>query len=310
MTQTLAILGANSQIARDLIRSMAEAGRRGLLLYVRDVQATCGWLSSQGLAHAASVFHHDAYDELPHDAVLNFVGVGDPRRAAAMGTSIFEVTQRFDDMALAGLVRNPGRRYVFLSSGAVYGNAFDDPVAEDSNARLPINAIGPQDWYAMAKLHAEIRHRARPDAGIIDLRVFNYFSRTQDLAARFLVTDLIRAIREGAVLRVSADRIVRDFLHPEDFHQLVERVLTAASANTALDCYSVAPVDKPTLLQAMVERFGLRYELAPASESVTVNATGAKPCYFSLDRRAQAFGYVPAYSSLDGVLAEASALIS
>jgi hypothetical protein len=68
-------------------------------------------------------------------------------------------------------------------------------------------------------------------------------------------------------------------------------------------------VDKPTLLQALHERFGLRYHATQSGNTATVNATGNKPHYYSLNRKAEALGYVPAYSSLAGVLEEATALI-
>jgi len=66
-----------------------------------------------------------------------------------------------------------------------------------------------------------------------------------------------------------------------------------------LDCYSLAPIDKPGLLKAMQEKFGLRYEIAEATASV--NATGSKPHYYSLSTRAADFGYQPALTSLQGI---------
>lgn len=307
MSQTLALLGANSQIARDLI--CAIGARHHLLLYVRDVPAMEVWLRDRQLENCATVQGYDAYDALPHDAVLNFVGVGDPRRAIQMGSSIFDVTRKFDEIALEGLKRNPGRRYLFLSSGAVYGDIFQQPVTATSRAAFAINSITSHDWYAVAKLHAELRHRAWAEAPIVDLRVFNYFSRSQDLSARFFITDLLRAIVADGTVTVSADFMVRDFMHPSDFHQLVECVLAAPAANMAIDCYSAAPVDNATLLQALHERFGLRYETAPPSEAVIVNATGAKTHYYSLNHKAETLGYCPVYSSLAGVLEETNALL-
>jgi nucleoside-diphosphate-sugar epimerase len=112
-------------------------------------------------------------------------------------------------------------------------------------------------------------------------------------------------VRAGTVLQTSAAPMVRDYLHPDDFFQLVRCVLRAPPANCALDCYSAAPVDKATLLAAMAARFGLRYEVGTAAG---VNATGAKPHYYSLNRHAAGFGYQPACSSLDGIVRE-SALI-
>lgn len=303
----IAILGASSRIAKDLILSCARAGEADLLLYVRDTDAARRWQAAHGLDFPVAAYA--AYGELAHDAVLNFVGVGDPQRAAQMGGAIFGLTQHFDDLVLDQLRRHPERRYVFLSSGAAYGSRFDAPAGPDTPAVIHINALAPQEYYAVAKLHAECKHRALPDLNIVDLRVFNYFSHTQDLEARFFITDLLRAVRAGTVLQTSPAPMVRDYLHPADFHQLVRCVLRAPPANCALDCYSAAPVDKATLLAAMAARFGLRYEVAnPASEPAAVNATGAKPHYYSLNRQAAGFGYQPAYSSLDGIARE-SALI-
>lgn len=308
--ERIAILGASSQIARDLILSFARAGRKEVLLYVRDVAAAQAWVDKHGLAYP--VADYAAYGSAPHDAVLNFVGVGDPRRAAQMGGAILDVTAAFDELALRELRRHPERRYIFLSSGAAYGSGFDAPAGPDTRTAFAINALAPQDWYAIAKLHAECRHRALPDLAITDLRVFNYFSRSQDLEARFFITDALRAVRDGDVLRTAPGAMVRDYLHPADFHQLVTRVLDAPPANRALDCYSAAPVDKAALLDMLARRYRLRYEVATAATPATapgVNATGAKPHYYSLNRLAAGVGYAPAYTSLDGIAAEADAIL-
>ncbi len=303
--ERIAILGASSRIAQDLILSFARSGHRGLLLYGRDPAALRGWQDAHGLAYP--VADYGAYGQEPHDAVLNFVGVGDPRRAVQMGGAILDVTQTFDDLALRGLREHPQRRYIFLSSGAAYGSGFEAPAGPDTRTAFAPNALQPQDWYAIAKLHAECKHRALPDLAITDLRVFNYFSRYQDLEARFFITDILRAIQAKEVLKTSAGTMVRDYLHPDDFYQLVTRVLAAPPANGALDCYSAAPVDKAALLDAMAARYGLRYEVAPAPAGV--NATGAKPHYYSLDRRAAGLGYLPSHTSLDGIRIEADAIL-
>ena len=310
MTHQIAIVGASSQIAKDLTKSFVVHGQRGLLLYVRDVAAMTAWLHINELADDCSVHEYKTYGELAHDAVLNFVGVGDPRRAAEMGASIFEVTHQFDDMVLADLARHPERRYVFLSSGAAYGSGFAEPASLRTEAHIPINAIGPQDYYAAAKLYAEVRHRARPELAIVDLRVFNYFSRTQDIEAHFFITDIARATRDGQVLLTSADYMVRDYLHPADFHRLVSCVLATPPRNGVIDCYTREAIDKPTLLAAMRERFSLRFEIVASTAAVTTNATGTKPHYYSLNRTASEFGYEPALSSLDGVLQEMAALLA
>jgi nucleoside-diphosphate-sugar epimerase len=304
----IAILGATSQIARDLVLSLAGDGRDDeLALYARRPEAVSAWLAAAGYARRYRVADFAAFAAGRHDAVINFVAAGDPARAAATGAEYFDVTLRYDGMALDYVRANPACRYLFLSSGAAYGSRFDEPAGPDSVAAIPVNGLAPQDWIGIAKLHAECRHRSLRDSAIVDIRVFSYFSRTQDLSWRFLLADIMRAIRDGSVLETTPDYVVRDVLHPADFHDLVRALLDSPPANTAVDCYTRAPVDKPRLLSEMALRFGLRHETV--ARPVTVNATGVKPHYYSLNRRAAAFGYAPSRTSLEGIVEEATALL-
>lgn len=303
----IAILGATSQIARDLIVSFSGSAGEHLHLFARRPEEVTKWLESAGMPKRYPVDDFSGFAKQEFDAVINFVGVGNPAQAVAMGNSIFDVTLRFDEMVLDYLQTHPACRYLFLSSGAAYGSSFKEPAKRETSAVVAINDLAPHEWYGVAKLHAECRHRAHPELAIIDIRVFNYFSRTQDINARFLITDMLRAIRDRTVLKTSPDYIVRDFLHPSDFYNLVHALLSSPAANAAVDCYSRAPIDKPNLLAAMQKQFGLRYEVAEAAASV--NATGGKPHYYSLNTRAADFGYRPALSSLEGILCEATALL-
>ena len=304
----IAILGATSQIAKDLVQSFAANSRHDLVLFARRPEAVTQWLADVGLVGRYAVANFAAFNADQHfDAILNFVGVGNPAQAAAMGASIFDVTLQYDELALGYVRQHPTCRYIFLSSGAAYGASFDTPVDANTKATVPINNLQPQDWYGVAKLHAECRHRSLAPLPIVDIRVFNYFSHTQDMSARFLITDILRTLRDKTVLKTSADYIVRDFIHPSDFCNLVNVILAAPAANAVVDAYSKAPIDKPTLLAAMQEKFGLQYEIVQTG--VGVNATGGKPHYCSLNTRAEGFGYLPALTSLQGVLKEASAIL-
>lgn len=304
----IAILGATSQIARDLVAHMVP-GPHELVLYARAPQRVRDWLAVSGSSGRCEVAAMaDFGQSAAFDAVINFVGVSDPARAAAMGATIMEVTRRHDELVLAHLARHPACRYIFLSSGAIYGGSFDAPVDDASVATLPVNDIRPQHWYGIAKLAAECVHRCLPDRAIVDLRVFSYFSRNQDLESRLLMADAMRAILAGTVLQTSDDVAVRDYIHPSDLHRLVEAVLAGPRMNTALDVCSRAPVDKQPLLTALRDSLGLRYESTPAATSV--NATGAKRHYYSLSRRAQTLGWAPEHDSLAGILLEARALLA
>lgn len=303
----IAILGATSQIARDLIVSFSTTEDKHLHLFARRPNEVTKWLAAVGLPARYSVDEFSGFAKQEFEAVINFVGVGNPAQAVAMGNSIFDITLRFDEMVLEYLQVHPSCRYLFLSSGAAYGSSFNEPANRDTPAVVAINNLAPHEWYGVAKLHAECRHRAHPELPIVDIRVFNYFSCTQDIAARFLITDILRAIRDRTILKTSPDYIVRDFLHPSDFYKLVSALLSAPATNAAVDCYSREPIDKLNLLATMQEEFGLRYEIAAATTSV--NATGDKPHYYSLNKRAADFGYQPTLTSLDGILRETKVIL-
>ena len=295
----IAILGATSQIAKDLTVSFSATADKHLHLFARRPDEVTKWLASVGLSGRYPVDEFCEFAKQEFDAVINFVGVGNPARAVAMGNSIFEVTLRFDEMVLDYLKTHPTCRYLFLSSGAAYGSNFSEPANRDTVATVAINDLAPHEWYGVAKQHAECRHRAHPELPIIDIRVFNYFSRTQDIEARFLITDIVRAIRDKTILKTSSDYIVRDFLHPTDFYRLVSALLASPVTNAVVDCYSRAPIDKPALFVAMQKEFGLRYEVTETTAGV--NATGGKPHYYSLNTRAADFGYQPNLTSLEGI---------
>lgn len=305
----IAILGATSHIAKDLILSFVRADQgQELYLFARRPGPVSAWLDTVGLAKRFYVTDFAAFGSRDCDVIINFVGVGNPAQAATMGSAIFDITLRYDELALDFLREHPACRYLFLSSGAAYGSTFDEPVGRTSKAVITLNDLPSQEWYGVAKLHAECRHRSLSDMAIIDIRVFNYFSRTQDLSARFLLTDIVRNIRDRTILQTTPDYIVRDFLHPADFCNLIHSLLSSPPANAAVDCYTRAPIDKPGLLTEMQRQLGLRYEVSQAPGAV--NATGTKPYYYSLNKRAADFGYVPTRTSIQGILEEARAILS
>ena len=301
--QRIAILGATSQIAKDLIRLFAAQSTHELALFARRPEVVVKWLDAIGLPNRYTVtdFSYFGIDD-HYDAIINFVGVGDPLKAETLGAAIVYVTLEFDELALSYLRKNPSCRYIFLSSGAAYGQIFDAPVTENTKALIDINHLQQKDWYAVAKLHAECRHRTLSHLSIVDIRIFNYFSNTQDMESRFLITDITRAIQNAEILKTSADIIIRDFISPPDFYKLVNAILNSRASNAVVDCFTKAPIDKITLLLSLQEHFGLKYEFV--SDFSTINATGSKPYYYSLNRRAQDFGYDPSRTSLENIIVE------
>jgi len=219
-----------------------------------------------------------------------------------MGSDIFKVTEQYDDMALEYLKQHKKTKYIFLSSGAVYGGNYQDPVDKDTVATIDINNLKSTDWYTLAKLYAEAKHRSLSDLPIVDVRVFNYFSHRQNMDSRFLITDVVRAIKNKEVFKTSADNIVRDFVTPPDFYGLIRAIIDSESINAALDCYTKSPVSKFDLLYNLKNKFGLNYEVDNSIKMT--NATGVKKKYYSKYMLAEKVNYTPHNSSLSGIISE------
>jgi nucleoside-diphosphate-sugar epimerase len=305
----IAILGATSQIAGDLIQSLCSAGSFELYLYARRPNSVIRPLTTQSRTPIKHVGDYDSFGlNIEFDVLINFIGVGNPAAVAKMGADIFDITWKFDELALNYIRTHSKCRYIFLSSGSAYGSDFDTPAQYESNSKIPVNNLTEQNWYGVAKLHAECRHRSNKNLSIIDFRVFNYFSASQDIESNFLISDIIRSIRDKMIFETASSNIYRDYLHPHDFFGLFLSVLKSPPSNDVIDCYSRAPIDKISLLTFMRDRFGLKYELSGKDSSV--NSTGMKTNYYSLNKNAEKFGYLPTLTSLEGVALETEIILS
>jgi len=291
----IAILGATSQIAQDLILSFSENTNYNLSLFGRNT-------SSDGQRQIQ--LYSDFNKNQNYDVIINFVGVGDPVKAQKMGSDIFKITEKYDNLALDYLKQNSKTKYIFLSSGAVYGGNYQKPVDKDTVATIDINNLKPTDWYTLAKLYAEAKHRSLSNLSIVDVRVFNYFSHTQDMNARFLITDIVRAINNNEIFKTSRNDTTRDFITPFDFYNLIQVIINYDSVNIALDCYTKSPISKIDLLTTLKKKFGLSYVFDLNTD--IINATGEKINYYSKNKSASKIGYRPKYSSIDAIVKEIS----
>ena len=298
----IAILGATREIAKDLILTFAKSETHSLALFARRPETVKQWLNDISCNHVCEAHSFDQFQTSDHfDAIINFVGVGNPAKTAALGAGIFDITSKYDDLALQYVEVHPNCKYIFLSSGAAYCSTFDEPANENTKSSIDLNHLKPQDWYGVAKLHAECRHRAMPHLAIVDVRVFNYFSHTQNMSSRFLITDIIRAIRDKAIFETSNAFMMRDYLHPSDFYQLVKRILNSPPINAGVDCYSKSPIDKHQLLSVMAREFSLTYKVLTYESAI--QTTGSKPNYYSMNQNAfLKFKYEPRFSSEEAVI--------
>jgi len=299
----IAILGATSQIARDLILSFSDEHQ--LELFSREATAMGRWMVENNLRNYSSRTYFDFPASSGLDAILNFVGAGNPERVKKMGANIFNITETFDRMALDYVDQNPDCLYIFMSSGAVFGDNFSTPVNNQTRSTFPINNLQPQHYYGLAKAQAEYRHRMS-DYNIIDLRIFNYFSSTADIQSSFMICGMLRSILEGRQFVVDATSITRDYVGPKDFHHMIEVLLDQHKINTAVDIYSRSPISKDLLIDYMKDRYELKVLMRNAPLHA---ATGVKENYYSTNLDAYSLGYSPTLTSIQTIFEEADKLI-
>ncbi len=297
----IAILGATGYVGKSLAREFISRGKKELVLFARET----GALLNEPWPSALRVEKLQDFEASDFDLVINAVGAGDPARVASMGAEILDITQRWDDAVLSSMTSCT--HYVFLSSGAIYGEGFDRPAERTDMLNIPVNDIAKIPPYTIAKLYAEAKHRARPNQAILDIRIFGYADEAINPTGKFFLSELIRSVVQGTPFYTSTDDMVRDYAGRQELADLILSWQSAGAPNGAADLYTLDPVSKNRLLAMAEERHGLKIV---RSQSSFANPTGRKNIYASANRAAAAFGYSPKRSAFDvvaQVLASASA---
>jgi hypothetical protein len=305
----IALFGASSQIAKGLLREFLFEGIHQLYLFTRDVNTFQDWLNTNNFHDRnLSVDSLERFDtSVEFDLIINFIGIGDPAKALDMGSKIFDITFKHDHQVLDYLAINSQTKYIFISSGVVYGNIFSNPATQTSDSVISINALKHTDWYSMAKIYAEARHRALDHLSIVDIRVFNYISSDIDIDSRFLISDALRAISECKVMQTNKHNITRDYIGPQDLHQLIQKLANQDFLNISVDCFTKDPADKFSILEIMKAEFDLQYEVIDANSGL--DAHGLRDNYFSENYLASSFGYNPEFTSLENIITASKDLL-
>lgn len=303
----LAILGATSQLAKDLIIRLSKNKNIILHLYSRNTENIKSWLltfTNSGYK-SKDINYFDNNEN--YDAIINFIGAGNPAKIEGLGSKIIDITYKYDDLVIGYLKKNSNCKYIFISSGAAYGDVFFDKDCSRTHSCFLID--NNNDFYGLAKYYSEVRHRALQTLKIYDLRVFGYFSSSQDIESRFILSDMYRAIRDSVVFITSNQEMIRDYIHPDDFHTLVTSILRSDIDNCALDCYSRCPIDKKELLQTMHDEFGMKYFITNSDD---INSSkNRRIYYYSKNKKAsQLINFSPQYSSKEVIVSEMRKIIN
>ncbi|MDD5584506.1 MAG: NAD-dependent epimerase/dehydratase family protein [Candidatus Omnitrophica bacterium] len=306
----IAIFGANSHIARGLINNFSADREFSLHLYTRFAGKINSFLESLRKVPGGDRIIHQGYEDVtkyPYDVIINCVGVGTLNKLQGHYADWFTVTEEYDNLAIEYLSDRADTLYISFSSGAVYGREFLAPAEENTTNNIRVNHIMPEDYYAIARLNAEAKHRALNGLKIIDLRVFSYFSRFIDLTDGYFITEILDCILKKRVFVTDSKDFIRDYVHPSDVYSIVKKCIAAGKINTALDVTSARPAAKKEILDYFSLEYDLQYTIGNSLGHTS--ATGSKNIYYSTYKNAARIGYAPAFSSMDTIKEESKYII-
>ena len=298
----IAIMGASSHIAKNLIIRFAAAADNHLTLFCRNAQSVAEFVRCYAEnGNIRIVTGYNEFNDFEFDVIINCVGAGVPGVAGFDIRNWFDVTAKFDELALNYLEkRNPQAILIAFSSGAVYGTRSKAPFAAESCYLLPVNNIEVSDYYSIARIHSEARHRCRKDLRIVDLRIFSFFSCFVKPDSGYFMSDVLKAVAGNSVLITRQSDMVRDYVSPDDLFDIIKLCIAAEKINGAFDVQSAAPAGKFEILEAFQKKFGLKWQFDKVADS----PNGDKSIYTSQYASLQKLGFVPRFTSLESLITE------
>ncbi len=279
----IAILGGTSHIAKSLIDNYLRQGRDELYLFVRSRERMEQFLAQIGQAGKAQIKDFTELDKDRYAVLINCVGIRVSGETSNHISSIFELTETYDNLVIYYLTKHPAALYINFSSGAVFGNRFDQPVGDASVAQWSANSIDETAYYGIAKLNSEAKHRSRKDLKIVDLRVFGYFSRFIDPGSKYFLSELVNCVKNKREFVTDEQNMLRDYIHPEDLFSLVGNCIAAGKINAVYDVYSLKPAGKFEIIDHFTQKYGLK---VIKKESAGISCiTGQKRQYYSTSKK-------------------------
>lgn len=313
-TKTIAILGATSHLAKNIIYEFGTNRQYQLHLYARSLGHVEAFLEKINYLDNPNIkiYHLRDFGIYSSDVIINCIGIGNPAKLKEDVHEVFCVTEFYDNLVIDYLKnKSNGALYINLSSGAAYGTEFNTPVNEFSVINLAINHLSAQNYYGITKLYSEAKHRSLDTFNIIDLRIFSFFSRFIALNSKFLVTEILNCLLEDQVFETGSNDLIRDYVSPQDFCNLVRLCIDKhdkQNINDVYDLYSLSPVSKLEMITMFHDEFGLKFNInESASES---NMTGNKSIYYTVNKKAEQINYFPSSTSMASIKEEANKILS
>lgn len=277
----IAILGSNGFIGNDLLNEFIKEKNNKIFPFSR--------------VNSPNYYQYSDFSHYEYELIINCIGIGAPNGFAKSISNLASFNNKFDQLCIDYLHKHPNTKYVYLSSGSVYG---DFKTAPDDNNIIDEKNLKKISGYESVKFSTENFHRELKDLNIYDVRIFNYVSETISLDSGFFVSDIFKATLNNLKINCTRDIFYRDFTSSHDLQKLILH-LFENNDNDVIDMYSKDPVSNHELLNFFNENYNLNFTFI---DDTIFSPTGVKKNYYSLSRKAQKkYGFYPDYSSIENI---------
>ena len=301
----IAIFGATGHIGKNLTYYFSKNKKNNLILFGRNKKKIQKIMNQIIPKKKYSFGKYNEFNNKKYDVIINCIGVGNPKDII-QNKDILKITEYYDDKILDYMKNKKSIIYINFSSGAIFGQTIRSPISELSQASINVNKLNEGSYYAISKIYAEIKHRNLKNMNIVDLRIFSFFSRFINLQDEFLIADITNAIKLNKKFITDKNEIIRDYIHPEDLFEIIQKCIKKEKINMALDISSKKPISKFSLLQHLAKKYELNYRI---SNKIKTSPTGLKSKYYSKSKKIEDLGIFPKYTSLQTILTELKFLI-
>jgi nucleoside-diphosphate-sugar epimerase len=304
----IAIFGASGHIGKNLIYYLKDDPHLKIFCFSRSIEKINGFILSVNAENCVPTTY-DEFSGERYDAIINCIGIGDPAALKIAKDQIFRLTEYYDNLILDNLKIYHSTVYINISSGAVYGTDFRNPADNSFITEIDVNKITTIEHYRIAKLNSEVKHRSLSDFKIIDLRIFGFFSRFIELNKEFLLCKIIKSVLEEKIFITGIDNIYRDYIHPQDFVEIIKKCISNNEINKAFDVISKAPISKFEILDFFKTNYHLKIEIDPNTGFNSI--TGNKLNYYSTNNNILLeLGFEPSNGSLDTIKMESEIILN
>ena len=96
----IAILGATGHIAKSLIYNFKKSDKYNLYLFARSTEKLDNFLKNINYDKKIEKIDLNDFAGEKYDAIINCIGIGDPKKLKDIGPEIFRLTEYYDNFIL------------------------------------------------------------------------------------------------------------------------------------------------------------------------------------------------------------------